>query len=228
MYRVVITGPSTPVRGEILVVSASGDKRIKVEGTTPLEYPVTGAEVYLNIQRQSRGRFPMMTLDKNGRRELDQDPTSPSNVSQPHLLVEIQKNGVAIKSQRTTAPFGVVSLSTVARQGGMGRYSELVVDGTVKYAFVTMTNEKGDTEQELVPVPFSKVFYPREGWIVGITAQKTEVTRPDPLSVRNVIEVLDDGVRGTMHVAIKVSGRLVAEETTSVAYGVASATAVVK
>jgi hypothetical protein len=41
------------------------------------------------------------------------------------------------------------------------------MNGSVKFATVTMTSETGDIEQQLVPVPFTKEFFPRAGWIVA-------------------------------------------------------------
>ena len=51
------------------------------------------------------------------------------------------------------------------------------MDGSVKFAMLTLTFESGDIEQLLVPIPFTKEFSPKEGWAVGLTAQKVE--RPD-------------------------------------------------
>ncbi len=85
------------------------------------------------------------------------------------------------KSKRTDAPYGVVSHGTAEPSGGPPIQTEYRVDGSVKFAMLTLTSERGDIEQELVPIPFTKEFFPREGWAVGLTAQKIRVTRADPL-----------------------------------------------
>jgi hypothetical protein len=98
------------------------------------------------------------------------------------------------------------------------------VDGSVKFAMLTLTGEAGDIEQQLVPVPFTKEFYPREGWIVGLSAQKVRVTRPDFFSpaFSPTLEVLDDGVKGSLRVAIRVNGGVLGAADTSDPFGVAS------
>jgi hypothetical protein len=103
-------------------------------------------------------------------------------------------------------------------------HTELSVEGSVRFAFLTFTSATGETEQQLVPVPFSQVFYPREGWTVGLSAQKTRVTRIDPLHLDGRLEVLDDGKPGSMRVATKVNGTALGADETSEAFGVASAT----
>jgi hypothetical protein len=108
--------------------------------------------------------------------------------------------------------------------GGAPQYTEFQVEGSVKYAFLALTSETGDIEQELVPVPFSKVFYPKEGWIVGLMAQKTRVTRPEPMALDGRIQILDDGRSGSVHVAIRVNGTVLNEAETSQPYGIANAT----
>jgi hypothetical protein len=104
------------------------------------------------------------------------------------------------------------------------RSVQLEVEGTVRFAFLTFTSETGDIEQQVVPVRFSKLFYPREGWIVGLSAQKTRVTRIDPLRTHGAIEVLDDGKFGSMRVAIKVNAIPRATDETSEPFGIARAT----
>ena len=97
------------------------------------------------------------------------------------------------------------------------------MDGSVKFAMLTLTSETGDIEQQLVPIPFTKAFYPKEGWIVVLTAQKTRLTRDDPLHFGQ-IEVIDDGVSGSVHVAVRVNGGVLGEAEASDPHGVASAT----
>ncbi len=105
---------------------------------------------------------------------------------------------------------------------GLPRQTEIRLDGSVKFAFLTLTSETGDTEQRVVEVPFSRTFFPREGWIVGLAAQKTRVTRPNALYVDRRLEVLDDGRNGFLHAEIRVNGRVLAEAGASEPFGVAT------
>jgi hypothetical protein len=132
------------------------------------------------------------------------------------------KNGGSVKIQRTDAPHGVISLATMPTASGASVLTELQIEG-VRYAFLTFTNEKGDTEQQLVPVPFSKIFYPKTGWIIGMVAQKTRVTRIDPLHPDS-LEIMDDGKTGEMRVAIRINGLALGSAQTSEPFGVASTT----
>ena len=138
--------------------------------------------------------------------------------------VEISKNGTAVKRQRTDAPFGVVTLSTILPAGGAPRQTEYQVNGSVKFATLSMTTESGDIEQQLVPIPFSKTFFTKAGTIVGLSAAKTRVMRPDPLSLHESMVVVDDGVRGSVHVIIRVNGTAIGEADASEPYGLANTT----
>jgi hypothetical protein len=186
-------------RGSYLVspVGTEEPKNFKTEGAVPTEIMAQGSNLYLSFQKQTVGG---------------------------ELEVEIAKNGTAIKRQRTDAPYGVVALASTQPAGGLPRQTEYEVDGTVKFATITMTSETGDIEQRLVPVPFSKEFFPRSGWIIGLLAQKTRVAGPDPLYLDGRLKVKDDGVSGSVHVSIRVSGTILGKAETSDPYGVASAT----
>ena len=185
-------------RGSYLATSDAGEsKPTKIEGTVPAEFRVVGTSVYLTVQKQSE------------RGQID---------------VEISKSGTLVKKQHTDAPFGVVGLASTMPAGGAPRQTDLEVTGSAKFALLTLTSETGDTEQQRVPLPFSKTFFPREGWIVGLSAQKIRVTRPDPLSIHDATEVLDDGKRGSIHAAIRVNGVILGESESSEPFGIASAT----
>ena len=108
-------------------------------------------------------------------------------------------------------------------RAGAPKQTEIRVDGSVKFASLTLTSETGDTEQQLVEIPFSRTFFPREGWIVGLVAQKTRVTRPNPLYVDRRLEILDNGRDGSLHAEIRVSGKVLAEAATSEPFGVVTA-----
>jgi len=160
-------------------------------------------------------------VGSDGRSVLDQQ--SPNAQTGSWLEVEISKNGGSLKRQRTDAPHGVISLGTAPPAMGAAIGTELRVEG-VRFAFITFTSETGDIEQQLVPVPFSKVFYPKGGSIVGLTAQKTRVTRVDALHTDGRLEILDDGKDGEIRVAIRVNGQPIGSGQTSEPFGVASTT----
>jgi hypothetical protein len=216
-------GNGVAFRGSCLATSIAGEsKNTKLEGVAPAEFRVVGTDVYLTLQSLTGGKEPEIRIGTDGKRVLDQ--VSPNAQAGPYLDVTISKNGATLKSQRTDAPHGVITLSTTPPASGAAIRTELEVEGSVRYAVLTFTSETGDIEQQLVPVPFNKVFYPREGWIVGLSAQKARVTRIDPLGLHGAIEVLDDGRSGSMRVAIKVNGASRGSDETSEPFGIAKAT----
>jgi hypothetical protein len=208
--------------GSCLSATAEGASvSTKLEGMVPAQFTIAGAAVYLTIQNLTAGTIPEIRVGSDGLRVLD--PTAPSAQAGSWLEVEISKNGSTIKRQRTNAPHGVISLGTTPLATGSAISTELEVEG-VRFALITFTSETGDTEQQLVPVPFSRVFYPPEGSIVGLTAQKTRVTRLDPAHADGTIEVLDDGQSGELRVIIRVNGQPLGTAQTSEPFGVASTT----
>ncbi len=223
----VTGGAGVSFRGNYLVTGLNGEsKQTQVAGTVPTEFRAQGTAVYLNLQNQSQGTDVEIRVGPDGRREIDK--TSGAYLNAKFLAASISKNGTTLKEQRTDAPHGVVSLATTMPPWGSPRQTELIADGSVKFAFLTYTSETGDIAQELVPIPFSKPFFPKEGWIVGITAQKVRVTRLDPFSnaiTGPKIEVLDAGTGGSLHVAIRVNGSAVGEANTADPFGIASSTA---
>ncbi len=208
--------------GSCLSTTADGaPMTTTLEGAVPADFTIVGAAVYLTVQNLTAGTQPEVRMGSDGLRVLDQK--APNAQAGSWLEVEILKNGSAVKRQRTNAPHGVVSLRTTPPPAGSAIRTELQVEG-VRYAFVTFTSETGDTEQQLVPVPFSRVFYPPEGSIVGLAAQKMRVTRVDPTHADGTLEIMDDGQRGELHVVIRVNGQAVGSAQTSDPFGVASTT----
>ena len=215
-------GMGVRFRGSCLSTAADGTSvTTKLEGFVPAEFKIVGAAVYLTVQNLTGGTQPEIRLGPAGLRVLDQK--SPKAQGGSWFEVEISKNGATIKTQRTDAPYGVISLTTTAPATGSPISTELQVEG-VRFAFITFTNETGDIEQQLVPVPFSRVFYPREGSIVGLTAQKIRVTRIDPTHSDGTLQVMDDGQSGELRLAIRVNGQSIGSAQTSDPFGVASAT----
>jgi len=218
----VTGGPGVTFRGNYLVTGVNGEsKETLVAGTVPAEFRTIGVAVYLSLQNQAPGGEIEVRVGSDGKRELDKNSAGSQN--SPFLAAAISRNGTTVKEQRTDAPHGVVSLATTMPPGGLPRQTELIADGSVNFAFLTYTSETGDIQQELVPIPFRKPFFPKEGWIVTISAQKVRVTRMDPVSISPRVEVLDDGKSGFLHVAIREIS-VWKESQTSEPFGVASAT----
>jgi len=199
IFAVSVKGTSgVSYRGSCLSTVYDGrSETTTIEGTVPAEFRVVGTSIYLTLQKRSeRGK----------------------------IEVEISKSGALVKKQYTDAPFGVVGIASTMPAGGAPRQTDLEVTGSANFALLTLMSETGDTQQQQVPLPFTKTFFPREGWIVGLAAQKIRVTRPDPASASGAIEVQADGVHGSVHAAIRVNGVILGESDSSEPFGVASAT----
>ena len=97
------------------------------------------------------------------------------------------------------------------------------VDGTAKYANLTLTTKDGGTEQNQVKLPFELKFFAKLGQPVYLSAQKVKVTR----TMLSTPEILDDGVSGKVHVLIRISGSLLQEATSDAPYGIATARGIV-
>jgi hypothetical protein len=215
-------GNGVKFRGSCLSTPSEGASvTTELKGVGPAEFRVAATAIYLTVQNLTGGKEPEVRVGSDGRTVLDQQ--SPNAQTGSWLEVEISKNGGSVKTQRTDAPHGVISLGTAPAATGGAIRTELQVEG-VRFAFITFTSDTGDIEQQLVPVPFSKVFYPKEGSIVGLTAQKTRVTRIDALHTDDRLEVLDDGKDGEIRVAISVNGQPIGSAHASEPFGVASTT----
>ncbi|MEP7352734.1 MAG: hypothetical protein ABI824_05835 [Acidobacteriota bacterium] len=196
VFTIKVLG-NTSFRGSYLAVSgAGGSKTVKIEGAGSAAFTVAAAQLYLTVQKQTESG---------------------------QIGVELSKGGVTVKRESTDAPYGVVGLATTLPAGGLPQQTTFEVTGSAKFAFLTLMSGTGETRQEQVELPYSLEFFPKVGWIVGVTAQKRRVTRPDPFSKKGEVLVLADGVQGTLHVAIRVSGRILGEEETTQPFGVASA-----
>ena len=215
-------GAGVRFRGSCLSTYADGASvTTKLEGVVPAVFKITGTAVYLTLQNLTGDTLPDIRVGSDGLRVLDQNSAKAQAGS--WLEIEISKNGGTIKTQRTDAPHGVISLKTAPQATGSQVSTELQVEG-VHFALITFTSETGDIEQQLVPVPFSRVFYAPEGSIVGLTAQKTRVTRVDPTHADGTIEIMDDGKRGELRLLIRVNGQAIGSAETSEPFGVASTT----
>ena len=222
-FTISVTGAEgTQFRGSCLSTNRAGDSRTtELSGRVPAEFKVAAQALSLTVQNLAGGTNPPeVRIGSDGAPVLDESSIASSG---SWLEIDLSKNGGTIKTQRTNAPHGLISMTTAPPPGGTPISIELQVAG-VHYALITFTNEVGDIEQQLVPVPFSKVFYPREGSIIGLTAQKTRVTRLDPAHADGTVEVMDDGRIGELRVVIRVNGQPVGSDQTSAPFGVASTT----
>jgi hypothetical protein len=122
----------------------------------------------------------------------------------------------------------VAVLGTLARvQPEEVRIVEYDIDGTARYANVTWNAAAGATEQKQLKLPAHESFMLSIGELAYLSAQKVKVTRPDPLQ-KGAIEILSDGVHGTVHVTIHINWKLASEATADAAFGIAKATAKVE
>jgi hypothetical protein len=97
------------------------------------------------------------------------------------------------------------------------------VDGTAKYANLTLTNKDGGKEQNQVKLPFELKFYAKTGQFLYLSAQKVRVTGKYHTSAGDQLMVVDDGVAGNVHVLIRCSGSVLQEASADVPYGIATA-----
>jgi hypothetical protein len=204
-------------KGQYLLAGESVPR--KLEGVVPTEIKIIGTDFHLTVQNQTSGKVPEMRVGLDDRRVIDMD--APNALAGNYLEVVVTKDGRPIKKQRTDAPYGIISFGTEPPSTtGAPINTQLQIEG-VRFALVTCTVASGDTEQQLVPVPFSKQFYPREGSIVSMVAQKVRVVRDDPLHP-GLLEILDNGKDGTMTTTIRVNGAIVGSAEASEPFGVAS------
>lgn len=97
------------------------------------------------------------------------------------------------------------------------------VDGTAKYANLTLTNKDGGKEQNQVKLPFEMKFYARTGQFLYLSAQKVRVTGKYHTSAGDQLFVVDDGVAGNIHVLIRCAGSVLQEASADAPYGIATA-----
>jgi hypothetical protein len=97
------------------------------------------------------------------------------------------------------------------------------VDGTAKYVTLTLVNQSGGREQKRAELPFELRFYAKPGQFIYLSAQKSTMTRTEHHMGYDATEVVYDGVAGTVHVSIRVTGAMIQEASSSSPYGVATA-----
>src|SRR5437016_12214406 len=97
------------------------------------------------------------------------------------------------------------------------------VDGTAKYANLTLRNKDGGTEQNQVKLPFELKFYAKNGQFLYLSAQKVRIVKNELASLDGKLVELSDGVSGTVHVLIRVSGAVLQEASSNAPHGIATA-----
>jgi len=81
---------------------------------------------------------------------------------------------------------------------------EYEIDGSASLAAITARNPAGGTEQHEVRIPYSRTFYVRSGAFLYLSAQKKSA-------------------EGTVHVTVRVDGKILQQATSSSPYGIATA-----
>jgi hypothetical protein len=97
------------------------------------------------------------------------------------------------------------------------------VDGTAKYANLTLANRDGGKEQSQVKLPFELKFYAKGGQFLYLSAQKVKVVKAGLHVLDDQQDILCDGISGNVHVLIRVSGAVLQEATSDAPYGIATA-----
>jgi hypothetical protein len=103
------------------------------------------------------------------------------------------------------------------------RQIEYEVTGSVHFANVTRKNANGGSEQQQVKLPYNEKFYAPPGNFLYLSAQKARVVKTEDGLMIARTTVVDDGVVGTVHVIIRVAGKVLQEADASAPYGIATA-----
>jgi hypothetical protein len=107
------------------------------------------------------------------------------------------------------------------------RQIEYEVTGTVHFANITRKNANGGSEQQQVKLPYNDTFYAPPGKFLYLSVQKARVVKTEDGMMTARTTVVDDGVEGTVHVVIRVGGKVLQETEASAPHGIATASGVV-
>jgi hypothetical protein len=106
------------------------------------------------------------------------------------------------------------------------REVEYEITGTVHRANMTRKNADGSTAQIQVDVPYSDKFWAPPGTSLYLSVQKARITKKvDAINPYYIL--IDDGEEGTVHVLIRVGGKVLQEAEASAPYGIATASGVI-
>lgn len=122
--------------------------------------------------------------------------------------------------------FAVAALMASAPASPFVKEVEYEITGTIHYANMTLKNKDGATEQRREKLPYSSKFYAAPGTSLYLSVQKARVTKTEDGMVTRTT-VVDDGIEGTVHVLIRVGGKILQESEASAPYGIATASGVV-
>ena len=119
---------------------------------------------------------------------------------------------------------GSTTFNVPAAEGA--REVEYEITGTIHYANLTRKNADGASEQRQEKLPYSDKFYAAPGTSLYLSVQKARITKTEDGFARRTV-LVDDGVEGTVHVLIRVGGKILQEAEASAPYGIATASGVV-
>jgi hypothetical protein len=103
------------------------------------------------------------------------------------------------------------------------REVEYEVTGTIHFANITRKNADGASEQKQVKLPYTDKFYASPGKFLYLSVQKARVVKTEDGMLTARTTVVDDGIEGTVHVIIRVAGKVLQEAEASAPYGIATA-----
>jgi hypothetical protein len=101
------------------------------------------------------------------------------------------------------------------------------VTGSVRAANLTRKNKEGGSEQLQIDVPYTDTFYAAPGAQLYLSAQKARITKEDGGLITPRYILISDGVEGTVHVLIRVGGKILQEADASAPFGIATASGTV-
>jgi hypothetical protein len=88
--------------------------------------------------------------------------------------------------------------------------------------FCSALDTDGSSEQKQEKLPYSDKFFAPPGTFLYLSVQKARVTKTED-AIRPYEVLVDDGVHGTVHVLIRVGGKVLQEAEASAPYGIATA-----
>ncbi len=125
-------------------------------------------------------------------------------------------------------PVAAAQQNPASSPSSASRTVQYRIEGSARWVSVTYKNASGATEQKVVVLPFEHSFQVPAGAPVSLSAQKIRVTRPDMISeTPHAVQVVANGIDGTVHVMIRVDDKLLQEANTSAPHGLATASGIV-
>jgi hypothetical protein len=173
------------------------------------------------VIRCSEGRASCVIQIREGDDGSSVKVSYSSNVAaiQPVFIVPAPSDNSPAQAPSATPP----PPAKKADDGPGLRQIQYEITGTVHVVNITYRNASGGTEQNRVIVPYNYAFFAPPGAPLYLSAQKTRfVKMEDGLMTTREI-VVDDGIEGTVHVLIRVGGKVLQEADASAPHGIATA-----